>query len=152
MALGDIVTVGDKASIEILASRTTTNSPPTQSDATVGVSCDALKAAFGGKIPDALTLQIVSTAGSATMTCTATIWTYAGGKWGRPGVGATSSVKGLINEGNTIDEVTADIICHFEEITWLAHFERVYLEITAIAGTATAVKGLLLGGIRYGSY
>jgi len=152
MALLDTVTVGDKVSLEILASRTTTNSPPTQSDATVGVACDAIKAAFGGKIPDALTLQIVSTAGSATMTCAATIWVYAGGKWGKPGLGATSAAKGLLNGGSTIDEVTADTICHFETVDFLAHFERVYIEITAIGGTSTAVKALLLGGLRYGSY
>ena len=85
------------------------------------------------------------------MTCTATLWVYAGGKWGKAGIGATSATKGLLNGGNTIDEVTADIICHFEEVDYLAHFERVYVEITAIGGTATAVKACLLSGIRYGA-
>lgn len=150
MALGDIDTVGDQTRIEILASVTAANSPP--SGASAGISTDEIKAAFGGKIPDALTLQIVSTAGSGTMTCTAVWWGYAAGAWGRPGVGATSSVKGLINEGNTIDEVSANQINHYEEIHYVAHFERVYLEIATIAGTATAVTGYLLGQQRYGSY
>lgn len=150
MAIGGITTVGDQTRIELMASVTAGNGAP--SGAAAGLSIDAIKAAFGGKIPDALTLQIVSTAGSGVMTCTASLWVYSAGQWGKPGVGATSSVKGLINEGNTIDEVSADLINHYEEIHLLAHFERVYLEITAIAGTSTAVTGYLLGQQRYGSY
>ena len=150
MAIEAVTTVGDQTRIEIMASVTAGNSPP--SGATDGVSIDVIKTAFGGTVPDALTLGIVSTAGSDTMVCTAVLWTYAAGQWGRPGVGATSSVKSLINEGNSIDEVSANQIAHFEEIHLLAHFERVYLEIATIGGTATAVTGYLLGQRRYGSY
>ena len=152
MAIGAITKLGDQTRIELMASVVAANSPPTAQSATVGLSIDEIKAAFGGKVPDSLTLQIKSTAGSGTMTCTATLWTFSAGEWGKPGLGATSSVKGLINEGNTIDEVSANLINHYEEIHFLAHFERVYLEITAIAGTSTAVTGYLLGQQRYGSY
>lgn len=150
MALGDITKVGDQTRIELMASVTAANSPP--SGASAGLSTDQIKAAFGGKIPDALTLQIASTAGSGTMVCTAVLWVYASGGWGRPGNGATSSVKGLINEGNSIDEVSANYINHMEEVRYLGHFERVYLEIATIGGTNTAVTGYLLGQQRYGSY
>lgn len=156
MAKGDISTIGDWTAIELLASVTAANSPP--SAETHGLSTDQVKAAFGGKIPDDLSVLILSTAGSGTMTCTASLWAGSGvlggltSGWGKPGLGATSSVKGLINAGSTIDEVSADKIWHAEPVGYIAHFSRVYLEITAIAGTLTAVTGFLVGGRRYGEY
>lgn len=156
MAIGAITTIGDWTAIELLASITAANGAP--STEAHGLSTDQIKSAFGGIIPTDLSLLIMSTAGSGVMTCTASLWAGSstiGGVtsgWGKPGIGATSSVKGLINAGQTIDEVSADKIWHVEPVGYIAHFARVFLEITAIAGTATAVTGFLIGGRRYGSY
>ena len=154
MALGTVSTIeGDLVAIEILASATATNSPP--SGASAGVSVDAIKAAFGGILPDEVSLRIASTAGSASMTATFKLWGYHGSpitQWTACGTGAGAS-KGLINGGAAVDEgPVADTIAHAEPVTSLAHFQRIYLEITAIGGTSTAVTAWLVARKRYGSY
>jgi len=130
--------------IKLLDGATATNGVPTDGDATVGFPLAGL--GFTGLSHDVpndgvcgLTLE--STAGSATMTVTVKIWVYAAavGNWVPFGSHATAASRGLINEGNAIDEVAADLLRHTELITGLDNYERIYAEITAIGGTATAV-------------
>lgn len=158
MAKGDIVTIGDWTAIELLASATAVNNPP--ASLTDGVAVDQIASAFGGIVPDDLTLLLVSTAGSATMSCSARLWmkfatlaglTSAPGCWAPAGVG-TGAAKGLINAGASIDETGADMLRHAEPVGLVAHAERVFIEITAIGGTATAVTVFLVGRRRTGSY
>lgn len=154
MALGDITTIeGDLVAVEVLASATGANSPP--SGATAGVSVDVIKGAFGGALPDDLTFRLKSTAGSASMTATIKQWGYHGApitQWSATGTGLGAS-KGIMNGGAAIDEgPVADTIAHAEPVSLIAHFQRVYYEITAIGGTSTAVTGYLVGRKRYGSY
>lgn len=158
MALGDITrlddaTHGDHIAVEILASATATNSPP--ATATAGVSMVAILDAFGGVLPPDMRIVATSTAGSATMSVTLRLWEMFGtlasqtnGLWSPPGVGA-DSVKGLLNGGVAIGEVTADVIRHSEVISLGAHASRVYVEITAIGGTATAITVFLVGRKHY---
>jgi hypothetical protein len=158
MALGDVTTIeGDLIAVEILASATATNSPP--ASLTAGVSVDVLNGAFGGAIPEDLTLLVVSTAGSATMTVTLRAWgkfgTLAGltsvGAWSPLGTG-TAAAKGVINNGAAIEETSADVLRHAQPFSLTAHMQRLYIEITAIGGTSTAITVFLVGRKRYGSY
>jgi hypothetical protein len=157
MALGDITTIeGDLVAIELLASATATNSPPAA--ATAGLSMDEAKAAFGGIIPDDISLVVMSTAGSATMSITLKLWgefgtlgSIASGAWAPLGIGGDTT-KGIINGGSAIGETASDVIRHAEPISWPAHCQRLYLEITAIGGTSTAVTAWLVARKRYGQY
>jgi hypothetical protein len=158
MALGDTTNIaGDLYAIEILASVTAANSPP--ASLTAGVAVDQIASAFGGIVPDDLTLLLVSTAGSATMSCSGRLWMKFGtlgsltsiGAWAPAGVG-TGAAKGLINAGASIDETGTDMLRHAEPVSLVAHAERIYLEITAIGGTSTAVRAFLVGRRRIGSY
>lgn len=67
------------------------------------------------------------------------------GAWFPLGTNSTAASKGLLNEGNAIGETSADAIVHAEIINNLHHFDRVYLEVTAIGGTATAFDAWLIG-------
>ena len=149
MALGDITSDGDWHSIEVLASRTTTNGTPIAS-ATSGVSMQTIMDAFDFNargMPSDLSLICVSTAGSDTMTVTLAHWMMAGtlasltnGAW----------VKVLVNGGAAISEATTDRICFAEPVSLAAHFSRYFVEVTAIGGTATAVTCFLRGRKGYG--
>lgn len=158
MAIGAITTIeGDLTAIEILASAITTNNPP--ASLTAGVSVDVIKSAFGSIVPDDLSLVVLSTAGSGTMTVTLRLWgkwgTLAGltsaGAWTPLGTGADST-KGIINGGVAIGETGSNTIRHAEPVSLTAHMERLYVEITAIGGTDTAITVFLVGRKRYGSY
>lgn len=157
MALGDVTNIeGDLYAVEILASATATNSPPAA--ATSGVALDAIKAAFGGAIPDDLSIVVTSTAGSGTISVTLRVWecfgtlaSQATGLWCPIGTGSDSS-KGVLNGGAAIGEVSADLLRHCEPVSLAAHAQRIYTEIAAISGTATAVTVFLVGRRRVGSY
>lgn len=154
MAIGDVTTIeGDLVAIELLASATATNSAP--ASATAGLSLDDVKAAFGA-IPDDISLVVTSTAGSGTMSVTLRLWQKFGtlgsqtnGTWCPAGVG-TDSGKGVLNNGAAIGEVSANQIRHCEPVSLSAHAQRLYLEITAIGGTSTAVTAWLVARKRYG--
>lgn len=149
MAIGDTLELApDLYSIELLASATAANSPP--SGASAGLSVDAIKAIFG-VVPDVMSLHVHSTAGSATMTATFKLWGYLGATLGWVPVGTgTDTGKGTINGGAAIGETSTDALMHVEPVGYLGHFVRVYLEITAIGGTSTAVTGRLIGRRSYG--
>lgn len=144
MAIGDITTSGARSqfTIELLASATATNSVP--SGASAGLAMETLYTQAGG-IPSTLTLIVRSTAGSGTMTATVRLWGYqaSSGVWFPLGTG-TGSDKGKINVAAALDETSADLIRHAEPIYTPEHFTRLYLEITAIGGTSTAITGELI--------
>lgn len=121
----------------LLDAATATNSPP--SGAAAGLDVSAIGGTFN-RIPVA-ELQVYSTAGSASMTCTLKLWGYdtVSTKWFPIGVG-TGAAKGLLNGGAAIDEgPVADVISHSEPLYDLGCFSRIYLEITAIGGTGTSI-------------
>jgi hypothetical protein len=98
-----------------------------------------------GSRPEDVSLVIHSTAGSGTMTVTAKLHGYCPGAaaWAPMGVAADDTTKGTVNQGNTIDETSADSIRHAEPVTGVFDFARLYLELTAIGGTNTAVTAWL---------
>ena len=77
------------------------------------------------------------------MTATYRLWGYGGTNWFPLGNGSTGSTKGTINSGNADTETSADLIRHMEPINYPAFCTRLYLELTAIGGTSTAVTGYI---------
>jgi hypothetical protein len=101
-----------------------------------------------GKPQNEAVLAIHSTAGSGTMTATLKLWGYlkSTGVWYPMGTEATAANKGLINAGSAVPEgPIADAIRHSELVIGFVHFDRIYLEVTAIGGTATAISAWLIG-------
>ena len=140
MAIGATYEYGDghTMSICLLASTIATNSPPT--GATDGLSLDAVYRLFNF-MPSEAGLLLYSTAGSGTMTCTARLWGYHPGPaaWFPLGTGADAT-KGTINAATATGESGTDVIRHCEPMALLGVAgSRLYLEITAIGGTETAV-------------
>lgn len=126
-------------SIRLLNAVTATNSPPTAS--TDGQPTNDIK--VGGNVPDMALITVRSTAGSATMTVTLKLWGFslAAADWCPVGTDATAANKGLLNQGNAIPEgPEADTIQHTEPLADPGLFTRLYMEVTAIGGTATAVS------------
>jgi hypothetical protein len=142
-AIGDTTALGngEVKAVEILASATATNSPPS---ANAGVAVNALS--LYGSVPQRGALVIASTAGSGTMTATFRLWgklPVASGIWVPLGPG-TDAAKGVINTGSAIGETGSDTLRHSEMVENLGMFERLYVEITAIGGTATAVTAWMV--------
>ncbi len=131
--------------VTILASRTTTNSPPTL--ITDGVSTDLLRSAFGGTLPELNTIAVRSTAGSGTMAFTLRLWGLYGAAatdWAFFG-GGTDALAGYLNDGTAYAETGTNTINRNELVYGLNHALRIYVEVTAISGTATAVEVYCLG-------
>ena len=133
--------------IKLLTAATATNGAPTtatQGFPLIGkVSGQAEAYMRSGQVH---TIIMSSTAGSATMTVTLKLWAYSGlsTTWVPVGPHATAASRGLLNLGNAIDEIGADLLRHCEMVQGLSAFERVYLEITAIGGTGTAVSAWIV--------
>jgi hypothetical protein len=82
-----------------------------------------------------------------TVTCKLWVYTSAIDDWMPAGTHATASSKGVINDGNAIGETQANRLQHCEILSNLRHFERAYLEVTAIGGTSTAVTAYLVNRV-----
>ena len=127
--------------IQLLTAATAGNSVPSGVDAGF-----PLKNVEGGH---SYTILVKSTAGSDAMTVTLKIWGYSkvAEAWLPLGISATPASKGLLNGDAAIAEgPTADSITHSEVIGNMDGFDRVYLEVVSIGGTATAVSAWLVGG------
>lgn len=142
MAIGTTTDTGPCRSVELLASATATNGAP--SAATDGLDLNLVTQDLG-KRPNQCSIVIASTAGSDVMTVTCKAWGYCpgGAVWVPLGTHATAASKGLLNQGNAITEHASDVLRHAEPLYNAFDFARVYLEITAIGGTATAITAWL---------
>lgn len=126
-----------EANLQLLTGATATNGAPTLS--TDGV---ALKSTV-----DRATIVVKEDgSGSGVMTVTLKAWGYfaAIDAWAPLGVNATAANKGLLNDGNAIDETGTDLLTHAEELFGLLKVDRLYLEVTAIGGTATSIDAWAL--------
>lgn len=157
MALGDMTYVGNSNScrtICLMTGQTANTGQPADAVIAMGAAPTAgtgvpnypnlraagdsdIGACFAGLSADFSTLVISSTAGSATMAGTFTLWGYlaASGKW--------YPVK--VNGGTALAElaVPGDTIRYAERFQNLGHFDRLYLELAAVGGTATAFEAFL---------
>lgn len=146
MAINDITSLfdGDTYQVEVLASATATNSPP--SGAAAGVDMNLFRRF--GDLPGDVMAKIVSTAGSAVMTVSIRVWGYDGTRWTPYPIGVigtgTDATRGMLNSGVAIGEAGADVLRYTEIIPYFPFFTRVYFEITAIGGTSTAVTGFIV--------
>ena len=128
-ALGDVATTlsGQSCTIQLLLSATATSAIPTT---TAGI----LLPATLGYQPDHVRVGVRSTAGSDTMTASVRPWIRAGGIWY-----CASAAVDLI-------ETSADSIQTSFVVGDLAGADRLYLQITAIGGTATAIEAFAIIG------
>ncbi len=108
---------------------------------------------FRWHLHDAGVLQMVSTAGSGTMTVTVRLWVYSEltHAWHPLGVNATMTLRGVIDDGTAITEDGADVLTHTEPVQFLSGWDYIYPEIVAIGGTATAVDLFLSSCARQGA-
>jgi len=85
------------------------------------------------------------------MTVTIRVWAYSAltTAWHPLGSSTTEADRGKLNSQSAIDEDGADVLVHAEPITGLGAFVRIYAEITAIGGTATAVDVWLAASDGY---
>lgn len=136
MALGFVSgqgSAGRRRNFLILEAATATNSPPSGSSAGADLS-DIDNDNLGAKYEAASASVVVySSAGSATMSCTLRLWGYdsQSAKW---------YPLGYLNSGNSIAELSADSIRWAEKVDDLFDWDRLYVEVTAIGGTDTAIN------------
>jgi hypothetical protein len=143
MAAGVVTEVGLTRKLKLLEAATATNGSPVGTPTAGYPIGDLVK----GGSPDG-TIFIASTAGSGTMTVTLRLWGYdaTANAWAPLGTG-TAALKGILNGGVAIAEdstIGADVLRHTEVVGSLWAFDRIYLEITAIGGTATAISAWLV--------
>jgi hypothetical protein len=141
MALGDKTDTiaGDSFVVELLASVTAANGIPS---GTAGISTNDLR--VKGKIPPRIRVGVRSTAGSGTMTVTLRVWQRSGTIWFRAkDLNASSAAP---HTAVAIAETSADAIQYSEDVDVIAGADRLFLEVVAIAGTATAVTGYAIVG------
>lgn len=140
MALGTVTVLNQDASaIEVLASAIATNGAPT---GTAGITAESVRALTGG-MPQSFRVGVYSTAGSGTMTVAVRLWTRLGAL-GWVVAQPIAALSTAIQTAGTIAETGTDTIGWTEVVNTIAGADRYYLEIVSIAGTATAVTGVLI--------
>jgi hypothetical protein len=141
MAIGSTTSGVFNTSVELMAARATISAAPAL--VTDGLAVSALLP-HSFLLPSTVSLFVNSTAGSGAMSVTARLWGYhpGVGDWMPLGIG-TDDGKGVINAGSAIGESLNNKIRHTEPLDFPTHFTRVYLQLTAIAGTATSVEAHL---------
>ncbi len=155
-ATGDIK-CGDgnsKRAICLLTAQTANNSPPTL--VTDGVPNYPVRgnynadsgACFTGLSAVWSTLAIASSAGSGTMTGTFTLWGYLSGPdtWFPMAINAAAATP---HTPAAIAETAADQIRFVQVMQNLGHFDRLYLELASVGGTATAFEAWLSTGSEW---
>jgi hypothetical protein len=129
-------------SVQLLNAATAANGAP--SGASAGLELNSIKYANDGAI------VLKSTAGSGDMIVTCRLWVYStvSATWHPAGSpGSSDATIGTINAESAMGETGTDAISHAEGVTGLRHFDRIYLEITAIEGTSTAISAWLVARV-----
>ncbi len=146
--LGDVTGTGNaKRSVCLMTAQAANNNAPTDGLAsTAGVPNYPNSAVYGsdsgacytGRCAETSTLAISSSAGSGTMVGTFTLWGYLAvtGVW----------YPILVNAGSALAETAADKIRYAEKYTTLGHWDRLYLQLSAVGGTLTAFEAWLTTG------
>jgi hypothetical protein len=158
MAVGTVTGVASTTrTVCLLTGAIATSAVPTL--ATDGVACNStsiMGAAdtglnFTQRAARECLLTVFSTAGSDVMSVTLRLWGYSAtaGKWAPLGSG-TDALKGVINAGVALGETSANTIAHSEPVYLAGLFDRLYLQVTAIGGTDTAVSAYLTTAITVG--
>lgn len=123
---------GRRRLLRLLEGATATNSPP--SGASAGIALSTVDGSLGAAYEaDSATVEVVSTAGSGTMTVTVDLWGYCS-------VEAVWFNLGRLNAGSAIAETGTDVIRYAEIMDHLFDWDRLYAEVAAIGGTSTAIN------------
>ncbi len=145
--VGDIVSASNvKRAICLMTAQATNVAAPTL--ATQGVPCypplNAFSSAdagafYQGDCPDLSTLFISSSAGSGTMVGTFTLYGY---------LTATATWYPItVNGAAALAETATDSIRFSQTYTNLGHYDRLYLSLASIGGTATAFEAYLVSAM-----
>lgn len=90
---------------------------------------------------------VIKGTGTGTVSGTFRLWGYVaalgGGTWVPLGTGADTT-KGTINGGSALGEVKSDIVLHAEPLLLAGHFNRLYLEMTAVSGTTPSFEAWIV--------
>lgn len=125
------------SNVKVLDGATATTTAP--SAASDGVP---LNAAWGD-----MAVLVKNTAGSGgSLSVTLKVWVYhpEADDWFPLGTHATAASRGILNEGNAIDEISANVIRHTERIIALKGYTRIDFQVTAISGTDNAIDAWLV--------
>lgn len=153
MAAGDVITgtSNSKRAIKLIENVIATSAAP--SAATDGVPVHqtklyetADKALSYSQHPAAEATLVIDVVGSAgTVTGMFRLWGYqeCTGKWYPMGTGADAD-KGKVNEGTELGEVASNVVLHAEPVLYVGHFDRIYLQCTAIGGTDATANAWLV--------
>lgn len=141
-ALGDKtdIVAGDAFAIEVLASATATNGAPSGA---AGIDANMLR--IRGALPKNIRVTALSTAGSGTMTVSLRLW-HRLGALGWVTTQALNASSAAPHLAVAIPETGTDTIGFSERVETVEAADRYYLEIVAIAGTSTAVRGQIAVG------
>lgn len=138
------------AYLQLLSAATATNGAPSGAtagfDLRMGQNAGKFNEGFLRSMLEECVLVLKSTAGSGVMTVTVKLWGYnpRPDEWVPLGTHTVDANRGVLNESTAIGEVVSDKLQFAQIVAGLKHFTRVYLEITAIGGTSTAVSAWLL--------
>lgn len=136
------------ATLRILAAATATNGQPTL--ATDGKPLRGPTALIDANFGEADDAVVIVKGGAAAVVNTVTVrlWGYnpaipdwdpiTVGYSAAPGV-VTDAMRGVLNAGSAIGEITADKLQHSERVFGLRNYTRIYAEIVAIGGVGNAV-------------
>lgn len=132
--------------LQLLTAADTTNGAP--ASATAGFETQTQRS-FSPRTHDRGWCVVKSTAGSGAMTVTLRLWGYIPTREDSDLLGwvvadvfevVAADGVGLMNCAGTIDETSTDGINVAQRVDGLRLYSRLYAEVTAIAGTATAVN------------
>ncbi len=141
----------------LLTAQTTTNGQPSLATDGIPVYMPVAKgdkdrgASYVARASLESSIFIASKAGSGTVAGTFRMWGYLAALGAWVPVGATpagDTTKGLLNAGVSIGETKADVVLHCEPFLLAGHFDRLYLEVTAISGTGTSFEAWLVTAHR----
>lgn len=119
------------------AEATETEGVPAYGDSPASMHAQNEKGAFFlCEAPDISTLVISSSAGSGTMVGTFTLWCYCAhtGTW----------IPKTVNGGAALAETATDVIRFTQDYTGLGAFDRFFLQLASVGGTATAFEAYLI--------
>jgi len=88
---------------------------------------------------------LIAGTGTGTVSGTFRLWGYNTelAQWVPVGAG-NDSTKGILNQNTAIGEVKTDTILHSEPLYLAGHFDRLYLEVTAVTGSGLSITAWIV--------
>lgn len=152
MASGDVVTTNNcLRSVCLFAGLTATNGQPTL--ATDGIPGFPVNSVYGSDSGHSAvnfgardsSVMVKGTASGGVISFTGRLWGYHAqlAQWIPLGTGADTT-KAILNGGVAIGATKTNTVLHAEPVLYAGHFDRLYLEATAVAGTAATFEAWMV--------